>query len=88
MKYPIRGGVIGVVAGFVGLFVWNVIASGLPPFLLLQDLWNDPVMWDPFVLTIAAIFAGVCAVVGFVAGFLWWARVERAQRKTWDRSGS
>jgi hypothetical protein len=85
---PFLGAAIGVVAGFVGLFVWNVIASGLPPFLLLQDLWNDPWMRDPFVLTLAAIFAGVCAAIGFVGGFLWWARVERAQRKIWDRSGS
>jgi hypothetical protein len=90
MKYPILGLVIGAVVGFVGFFVWSAICSatqGLPPFLLLQDLWDEP-RWWPVVLLPTGISSAVCAVIGFAAGFVWWAWVERARRKIWDRSGS
>jgi hypothetical protein len=90
MKYPTLGGVIGAVTGFVGFFAFNAINNaiqGLPPFLILQDLWGEP-RYLPFVLMLAGMSSAVCAAIGFVAGFLWWAWVERARRKIWDRSGS
>jgi hypothetical protein len=76
MKCPIRGAVIGAVAGFVGFFVWNGIHAPL-----LQDLLDAPWPWVSFALLLAGMSSAVCAVIGFVAGFLWWAWAELVQPK-------